>query len=237
MYIYNKPSGVTINQFIELIKKRDNLGKICFCGRLDPMARGEIIILENEECKKMYDFTGKNKIYNFEIILGLKTTSDDPLGIIEEHNNNITDTIIERLYGILNKYQNMTFEQKFHNFSSKNVNGKPLWFYTKNNITVNVPKHTVSIFDIKVKNNKTYNFNSWKNKIINDIKSIDKSKDFNQEIIISQWQNMIIKQLISIPIEISVSSGFYVRQFVRDLSNELNFPLLTYDINRIKIII
>ena len=32
-----------------------------------------------------------------------------------------------------------------------------------------------------------------------------------------------------------VSSGFYIRQFVRDLNEKFNFPMNVYDIHRINI--
>jgi tRNA U55 pseudouridine synthase TruB len=76
----------------------------------------------------------------------------------------------------------------------------------------------------------------WKESIINQIKTIDKKCDFNQEYIIKQWEQLDkFDKLYAISIKLDVSSGFYVRQFVRDLSNMIGIPLLTYDINRTKL--
>lgn len=237
MILETKESGLTMKQTIDYYKEKYNVNKMCFCGRLDPMARGKIILLTDKECKDMNKYNKFNKTYEFEIVIGIKTASDDPLGLIEDID--ITKIPFFKLnqicYSIINEFQNypLTFNQKFHKYSSKCINGKPLWYYTKHNIDIEQPTHNVSIFDIQYKLLKFTNYESWKHQIINTINKIDKDCDFNQSVIINQWNNINIEEIISIPVKITVSSGFYVRQFVRDLSDKINYPLLTYDINRI----
>ena len=242
MIIINKPPGYTINQIIKKYKKDNNIKKLCYCGRLDPMAQGKLLLLIDNECKQMPLYLKKNKTYMFEIIFGLQTDTDDPLGIIEKMDNSnqkeklrFINSQLKKIGGVLNRYNKLCFVQKFHNYSSKTINGKPLWYYKKNNINIKQPEHQVEIFNITKFNIKKYNFNNWKNNIIKQINSIDKSKDFNQENIIKQWESINLNIIYSLPIEISVSSGFYIRQFVRDISNKINYPLLTFDINRISI--
>ena len=43
------------------------------------------------------------------------------------------------------------------------------------------------------------------------------------------------KKMISLKLELHVTSGFYVRQFIRDLANQINFPFMVFDINRTNI--
>jgi tRNA pseudouridine(55) synthase len=237
MILEYKQPGLTMNQVIEYNKIKYNATKMCYCGRLDPMARGKIILLKDKDCKDMTKYNKLNKIYEFEIILGIKTSSDDPLGLIEELDTNILSFIeFNKIYiSILRELYNYPIEikQKYHKYSSKNVNGKPLWYYAKNNLFIEQPTHNVSIFSINTNNFKFYNFDIWKTNIINNINTIDNTCDFNQNNTINQWNNINMNELISIPVRINVSSGFYVRQFVRDLSDKINYPLLTYDINRI----
>ena len=237
MILEYKPAGFTMNQIIEHYKEKYNATKMCYCGRLDPMARGKIILLKDKECKDMTKYNKLNKIYEFEIILGIQTKSDDPLGIIENiDTNKLSYTEFNKIYkSILHEiyHYQKTIEQKYHKYSSKNINGQPLWYYTKNNIPIEQPTHSVTIFNIFTSNFKFYNFTLWKNNIIDNIKKIDPNCDFNQFEIINQWNNIQIEEITAIPVKINVSSGFYVRQFVRDLSNKINYPLLTYDINRV----
>jgi hypothetical protein len=54
MKILDKPAGITINQFITDYKKNNQeINKLCFAGRLDPMARGKVMLLFNDECKQI----------------------------------------------------------------------------------------------------------------------------------------------------------------------------------------
>ncbi len=276
-----KPSGFTMNQIIKkYLKDNDNkhvsrngtikISKVCFAGRLDPMARGEILLLFNDECKKINHYKNFTKTYQFEIILGIQTTSDDPLGIIKKidkidkidkiekidkidkiekidkvdemnenkSSKNVLDssTLTKLKNQILDIGQPKTFFQKFHNYSSKCLNGQPLWYYAKNNIDIELPTHEVTIYDFNIFDIKKYKFLEWKKNIIEQIKTIDSSCEFNQTLIIEQWTNLEMDEFMySIPCEIKVSTGFYVRQFVNDLINITQMSLLTYDINRIKI--
>ena len=60
-YILDKPPGLTSKDFVDSIKEKENLKKVCYCGRLDPMARGQMIILGDEQCKLMNTINEKEK--------------------------------------------------------------------------------------------------------------------------------------------------------------------------------
>ena len=55
-----------------LLKDNNNIlngiNKVCYCGRLDPMARGLVLLLVGDECKKMDDYLSTIKEYEFEIL-------------------------------------------------------------------------------------------------------------------------------------------------------------------------
>ena len=227
---YEKKSGLTMGQTINMFKKENNINKCCYCGRLDPMARGQLLLLVNDECKDMPKYLTHNKEYKFEIIFGLSTDTDDPLGIlinktIEDYNDNVA-----RSAELIKNFIKVgKFQQKFHNFSSKRVNGVPLW----QNHNVNYQYHEVEIFSITYDDIKCYNYNDWKNNIINKINTLD--GNFRQEKIINQYNEISMHQLFALPITINVSTGFYIRQLVNDIKNYINFPILTFDINRTKI--
>ncbi len=235
--IVTKSAGQTMNQLVEDYKKtcHSSITKICFAGRLDPMARGDVLLLFNDECRNVEKYNKMKKIYEFKIILGLQTNSDDPLGILE----NIQTDISELSLSITDMFKIGEFRQKFHIYSSKCVAGLPMWHYVKNKINLqesDIPSHMVSIYDYEIGILEQYDYDEWKETIINQIRTIDPKCDFNQEYIIKQWEQLDkFDKLYAIPIKLDVSSGFYVRQFVRDLSNMIGIPLLTYDINRTKL--
>ncbi len=234
--IYYKKPGLTMGQTINLFKKENNISKCCYCGRLDPMARGQLLLLIDDECKDMPKYLTHNKEYKFEIIYGLATDTDDPLGILENTNNNYNYNYndVARSAEIIKNYIKVgKFEQKFHNFSSKRVNGIPLWKNHLENRITQCVTHIVEIFSVNYDDIKCYDFKDWKTEIINNINSLE--GNFRQEKIINQYNQLDLNILYALPITINVSSGFYIRQLVNDIKNHINFPILTFDINRTKI--
>ncbi len=236
-----KHAGNTMVQTMDKFKKENNINnKVCYCGRLDPMARGLVLLLVGDECKNMDKYLGYNKEYEFEIIFGLSTDTDDPMGIIgtpiiydEKEIEYYCDKIKQYLS---EKYKIGKFQQNFHNYSSKRVNGKPMWEYMQTNTCIEQPSHQVEIFAVELKNIKKYDFNDWKNNIIETINNIDKKNNFRQDAIINIYNKLQgFNYIYSLPIKINVSSGFYVRQLVADIKNNLDISILTYDINRTKI--
>ena len=89
---------------LDLIKKlkTDSNRKYSFAGRLDPMARGQMIILEGEECKQTHLYCNLTKIYEFEVLFGFQTDTYDILGLVENFTltkNNIS--IINTKFGAI----------------------------------------------------------------------------------------------------------------------------------------
>ena len=230
MLIVTKNPGETMDQLIKRIKQANNIKKVAYVARLDPMARGVVPLLVDNECAQMQMrlHTSKNKIYQVKIIIGIKTDTDDPLGlIIDKYENNNDKLIFDYLENINNK----PFDQNYHYYSTKMLNHR----LKKNYDTAS---HVVSINDCQILNSGILNYNVWSNKIINQIKSIDSTKNFRQEDTINQWlsQSPNIKELSYVKIKLSVSSGFFVRQFIRDMSDNLKIPLMCYSINRTHIL-
>ena len=221
MLLEYKEAGITINQFINKIKEKYPNDKIAYAGRLDPMARGYIPILFNDECYNMDKYTNMRKIYRVKVIIGIQTDTDDPLGIIQNMN-----------YSILPKdYFNLSIiniNQAFHYYSTKSINQR------RKNIT-NVNKHDVILYKSKVISNGIIPTDEFVNTIINTINCIDKTKNFRQKEIIDQWSKIEFP-IEYIELELDVSSGFFVRQFIRDTSISLNIPLMCYDIWRTELI-
>ena len=233
MYTIYKEPGITINDVILKFKEKSGFKKVCFCGRLDPMARGELLLLTDENCKKMPLYLKKDKIYEFKIVVGIQSDSDDSLGIINKIDTDFNvKQIYEKLKNVLENYPKK-FKQQFHQFSSKRVNNKPLWMYSRDGIKLdNYPSHIVELKNIKIGNIHKKDFATFLQTILHRIDSIGESHNFRQNEIKKKWNSINLDYVYHIVVEITVSSGFYVRQFVRDLSNEINFPLLTFDINR-----
>jgi tRNA pseudouridine(55) synthase len=253
-----KKSGQTMNQLIEEYKKKNNINKVCYCGRLDPMARGLVYLLENDDCKEMTFYNKCKKEYKFEILFGIATETDDPLGLITSIENFNKETVEYYCNKIKDYIKIGSFEQEFHDYSSKRHKGKSLWFYKKNNIDIEKPSHNVEIYSVEYLGIKTYNYIEWKNTIIETINKIDPLTNFRQKEIIEQYNwinepnkprvlicensnctehkfNVLLNYLYSFHIKIEVSSGFYIRQLVADIKKHFGISILTFDINRMNL--
>ena len=247
MIEFYKEPGITPLEFINNIKKQYPDKKICYTARLDPMARGKIPVLFGEECKDMHKYTNLSKTYEVKLMIGLKTDSDDVLGIIEENLSNtyldnlVYNTILanELLYKykyLFDRENEITINQKYHYFSTKQLLSR-----SKNTDTKIEQTHEVKLFSSKIIDSGYLDFTEWCNECISIIDKVDKTKNFRQKEIIEQWQNIkntntnINMEINYITLQLHVGSGFFVRQFIRDMSDTLGIPLMCYDINRISI--
>ena len=243
MLLEYKEAGYTINQFIETIKKKYIGRKIAYAGRLDPMARGIIPILFDNECYDMNTYTNKNKIYNVKIMIGISTDSDDPLGLIQNHfllNDDFVETINKNKDILINHFNTHSkmINQNFHFYSTKEINKRKKINLLESEYTQD--SHLVELYESKIISFDSINLHEWIDTIINIIKMVDSSKNFRQSEIIKQWIDIrnLLPSIIYIPyieLQLNVSSGFFVRQFIRDTVNNINIPMLCYDIHRVTI--
>jgi len=252
MKIFYKPVGITPNDFRKgLILNRMLSSYSCFSGRLDPMARGNMLFLEDSECKQMDKYNNKDKNYEFEIILGLSTDTDDIMGQIDNinlPNKTEKDSIIKNIYDKVDNLNiNGQVQQQYHIYSSfmlrKGDRRLPLWKWKKEGLLTrnDVPFKKVSLYNMNIIEEKVYNTSDIIQEFISRILTVKSAHDFRQKDIIKNWSDFIyntgVKKIYSLKISTKVSSGYYIRQFGNDLKNLLNIPLLIYDINRTRIII
>jgi tRNA U55 pseudouridine synthase TruB len=238
MLEFYKVSGLTPLEFINNIKKQYPDTKICYTARLDPMARGVVPVLFGEECKNMHLFTNLSKTYEVKIILGYKTDSDDALGIIENKLPEINSKdFIEKYksyFDINNNNNNeITINQKYHYFSTKSLAAR-----NKDIDNYESFYHNVKLYSSHIIDTGELDFTEWVNEFCNIINKVDKNKNFRQKEIIDQWKSMIednTKKIHYIRLQLHVGSGFFVRQYIRDISDKIGIPLMCYDIHRTSI--
>lgn len=242
IYLSWKPVGVTS---INFIKKNFNFTKSTCSGKLDPLARGFIHILTDNDTKLMSYFMTLNKIYRFNLILGIETISHDPLSSILQLNDtshlNI-DNVLQDLHFFIRSYSVQTIPLVSSYIYKYNNIKKPLWWYYKNNYTnLSLPFKQVSIINYNIFKPKYIKLKTLSKNILFNLNKVQKySPDINSDDFIIQWSNL--KSLspnlkfIVIPLELHVSSGFYIRQFCHDFGKFINSCAIANNITRIKII-
>lgn len=227
MLLEYKEAGMTCNDHIILLKNKYNRKKMAYTARLDPMARGVVPILVDDECKQLNSMLHTNKKYRVKVIVGIKTDSDDPLGLITSMNTvniNIDDFI--KKYGNMFELSNKSINQQYHYFSTVALNNRK----RGNNM---LSYHMVTLHTSVITKWGYLNFKEWRNEIISTIMKVDINNNnrFRQKEIIEQWNSLDSMVLPYIEIELDVSSGFFVRQFIADFSMDL----MCFDIHRINV--
>ncbi len=232
VHVLYKNLGETPLQCLERFK-RDNTEyanvPMTYAGRLDPMAEGLLLVLSHDAVYEKGKYTGLSKTYVFEMLWGFETDTLDVLGMV------LTDKTfkvpsVEEIRNILQKSVGK-FSQKYPQFSSKNFQGS---YESVRNGGGDEKYHDVEIRRVDFISRRTMSATDLLSHIIEKIAFV--SGDFRQEEIKVEWKKVLKKQIekeFTIDtLEISVSSGFYVRQFVSDIANRLVVKATTFHIVR-----
>jgi len=238
----NKPVSFTPNQIIEKIRTQFPhfaKEKIGFAGRLDPMARGVLLLLIGDANYEREQYLGLDKTYEFTAILGIETDSYDLLGLlndveIKDFPSN-SDQIIENF--ITESIGKKT--QPYPPYSTKPVQGKQLFKWAKEGRIneIEIPTKEITIYSFKKLNESELSIAELE-RIINE--KVAKIKgEFRQEEIINKWHTLIAKnthtELKTVTFEVKCSSGTYVRSLVHNLGKSMGCGAVTLDINRTKV--
>ena len=132
-----KPKGRTPLQIVDLVRKQFpqyQHEKIGYAGRLDPLAHGVLLLMIGEETTKQREqYLNLPKAYECEVLFGVQTDTYDALGMLL---NSKLQTTPENLDKEIKKFINPKLGkqiQPYPPFSSKPVNGKPLFWWAKAN--------------------------------------------------------------------------------------------------------
>ena len=173
--LIDKEKGITSRDVVNKLNKILNTKKIGHTGTLDPIATGLMVICVNKGCKLVELLTNHDKEYIATVKMGIRTDTYDITGKILEESNNyqITKEELEKvLKSFIGKYQ-----QEVPIYSSIKVDGKKLYEYARNNISVTLPVHEVEIYSIELIdfNHDTFSFKvsvskgTYIRSLINDI--------------------------------------------------------------------
>lgn len=241
--LLDKKEGETPLEALEKFRNKNIEYKnipMTYAGRLDPMASGLLLILAGEETKNKEKYLALPKEYEFEVLFGFATDTYDILGKVTKTSNKITDKInqkeLEKEINKNLKYFTGKFIQKYPAYSSKPVNGKPMFMHSRAGTEVIIPEKEVSVLKLeflkirKIKKEKLFeNIEKRINKV---------NGDFRQKEITKIWQKELKKtpdSFLLAKFKIKTSSGTYVRGIANSLGEKINIPALAFSIKRTKI--
>jgi tRNA pseudouridine55 synthase len=84
LFLINKPTGISSREAGDVVKDKLSLTKIGHVGTLDLEASGLLLLLSGRATRLQNYFLESNKVYEGEIILGKKSSTDDIFGEIQE---------------------------------------------------------------------------------------------------------------------------------------------------------
>lgn len=145
--VVNKPGGLTSRDVVNRVSKVLHTKKIGHTGTLDPLATG-VLVLVIGKCTKLVEFlTSKYKEYEAEFILGYETDTLDVTGITTK----TSDLVVSKseIEKCIMSFEG-TYEQEVPAYSAVKIDGKKLYEYAREGVSINLPKRTVDISSIEV---------------------------------------------------------------------------------------
>ena len=210
-----------------------------YAGRLDPMASGVLVVLAGEEAKNKEKYLAMGKEYDFSVLFGFSTDTHDILGKILK----VADTDIKKEYlehEIKKELGNFKgkLKQKYPAYSSKTVDGRPLFSYARNGEEVEIPEREIFIDRIRLEKIRKVTKNGLLKNIGVRIGKVN--GDFRQAEILKLWQSSLSDKGASssfyiADFKVKCSSGTYVRVIANSLGEKIKIPALAFSIKRTKV--
>ena len=238
-----KKRGETPLQCIERLRKEQPEYKdavLSYAGRLDPMAEGALLVLIGEENKKREEYLNLEKEYTFDVLFGFSTDTYDILGKLTQAFSKITNTrasmkaVLDAVGAMRGKRK-----QKYPPYSSKTVEGKPLFKWAREGKLdeITIPKHKIEIFSSALTGMRTVRAEDLWSQIDKDIRYL--KGDFRQKEIRNCWWEHL-RPLYGEVFDVATvhthsSSGTYVRMLTQELGGRTNIPALALKIVRTRV--
>ncbi len=207
-----------------------------YLGRLDPMAEGLLLVLSGNT-KNKNKYLDLDKEYEFEALWGFESDTYDTLGLVKG-DGSMPDKIEQRMEAMLDKVRSKKV-QVYPPYSSRTVNGKPLFEYARENKIeeIDIPERGIKIFSIKHIHTRLLQKAELQSEIEQKINLV--KGDFRQAQILQNWSNVLENSreesfLVSKFIA-SVSSGTYIRSLVKDMGEYFKTSALAYSIKRTRV--
>lgn len=206
---------------------------LTYAGRLDPLAEGVLLVLVGEEAKRKELYLGLRKSYRFDVLFGFTTDTYDIAGKLCEIKDERVPMI--SLMSEVSKLES-TFEQLYPPYSSKPVQGKPLFEWARENRLheIEIPHHTVTVYRSLLRHSKTILGGELEKVVEQSIRSL--RGDFRQEEILDCWRINLQGRRENLydvsTLEVECSSGTYMRSLAHDLGKILGIPALALQIIR-----
>ncbi|MCB9820729.1 hypothetical protein H6790_02170 [Candidatus Nomurabacteria bacterium] len=238
LYLLQKQEGETPLECIERAKEEGVIPKgqkATYAGRLDPMASGLLLVLTGEKVHEKEKYLSFDKEYEVEVLFGVSTDTGDVLGEIQSVkkdfilNKEDLSVAIQKCIG--------EFEEHYPKYSSKTIEGKPVFLLARLGKVFKSPKHTVKIHSIEVISDKSMTGEEIASLNISRIQKV--KGDFRQKDIVAGWNEFAsshgseVFQIVKV--RVTCGSGAYMRVLAEKIGKRLGCTGLAYSIKRTRV--
>ena len=221
VYLISKRIGESMGQLVERFRSAQNVGaevSITFAGRLDPLAEGLCILLVGSFVHEKEKYLAYDKTYTGTFVAGIATDTYDIAGIPTFR------SLITGKQEILQEIKNWTTHtnQEYPMYSSKPVDGKPLWMWARDGMVPRsgMPSRTIAVSS----SDGEYVGEISLAELCTEVKKLLGvfPSGFRRDEIGEAWAKLEGKMNLDLyRFEVTVSSGTYVRGLVHTLGGTL----------------
>jgi tRNA pseudouridine55 synthase len=243
--LLNKPLGVTplelIQAYVKVHPEYQGV-KLGYAGRLDPMAEGLVLILVGEENKQREKYLGLDKEYEIEVLFGISTDTYDVLGLVTGIRGYDLSLAESRIPELVAHFQG-TYDQAYPPYSSKAVQGKPLYWWAREGklSSIIIPTASRTVQSIVHLENRFIDTDDLVGDVWEKIATIQ-TGDFRKPAIIDSWKSWHASKdstsqnpFLIASFRITASSGTYMRSIAHDMGRHIGLPALAFSIKRTRI--
>lgn len=146
--VIDKPAGPTSHDVVQMVKRAIGARKIGHTGTLDPAATGVLTLCIDGATKKAGELSGGEKVYEFTLVLGAQTDTDDDTGTV------IEECVVEEGYllkieEVINKYIGL-IEQVPPAYSAVKQNGVRSYKQARKGNEVSLEPRNVVIHELTI---------------------------------------------------------------------------------------
>ncbi len=218
VYLISKRVGESMGQLVERFAGElgidTKVTPVTFAGRLDPLAEGLCILLVGSFVHEKEKYLAYDKAYTGTFVTGIATDTYDIAGM-----PSLRVSTINR-EDVLEEIKNWTTytSQVYPMYSSKPVDGKPLWVWARDGQIPpsGVPSRTIVVSE----SDGEYVGEISLDELCKEVKNLLNifPSDFRQDEIGKAWSELDGKEsLIVYSFSVTASSGTYVRGLVQSL--------------------
>jgi tRNA pseudouridine55 synthase len=226
-----KPAGPTPLQALERLRHHAGLGseKLTYAGRLDPLAEGVMLILGGEDRYRKEQYTGLDKTYEAEFLIGWGSDTGDVLGRI--HRARPGEGRVEDAVRSLEGER----ERRVPAWASVPVDGKSLVWYQLQGQPVQPPLRPMRVDQALLRGERRVDADTLHRCIIQKISLVHGS--FRQTEALTDWASCLSEpdQGRLIHVSCITGPGTYVRSLAAELGAFLGTEALLFSLCRSRV--